>query len=284
MDVNVTAGEQFLEQKNYAAAYAKFLQAYVSKKSMRTNHLLFTAAFAGKQYADAYAIAADYLAEYIADDALFSKYLKAGVMAGKNINVVQLLILLTPYMTSAEKEACQQVVATTLTRYQQEHPETEKKWQYLGAYSVFEQRDLFAMAHALPTADFIAYSRQWLVDSNVHPILRASIVDDLRQLGVTEEVALINLNQEQVTVIPAQLPAVEQTEIGGKVLVSLQTTANEALVGEVRLRLQIMYPFVFKTLTSEQIQMIAMAPLNTTIPSENKLLQRLEAALQEWAV
>ena len=187
-------------------------------------------------------------------------------------------------MTSAEKETCQQVVATTLTRYQQEHPEIKKKWQYLGAYSVFEQRDLFAMAHALSTADFIAYSRQWLVDSNVHPILRASIVDDLRQLGVTEEVALINLNQEQVTVIPAQLPAVEQTEIGEKVLASLQTTANEALVGEVRLRLQIMYPFVFKTLTSEQIQMIAMAPLNTTVPSENKLLQRLEAALQEWVV
>lgn len=101
---------------------------------------------------------------------------------------------------------------------------------------------------------------------------------------MTEEVALINLNQEQVTVIPAQLPAVEQTEIGEKVLASLQTTANEALVGEVRLRLQIMYPFVFKTLTSEQIQMIAMAPLNTTVPSENKLLQRLEAALQEWVV
>ena len=30
--------------------------------------------------------------------------------------------------------------------------------------------------------------------------------------------------------------------------------------------------------------MIAMAPLNTTVPSENKLLQRLEAALQEWVV
>lgn len=93
--------------------------------------------------------------------------------------------------------------------YQETINEELKKFYHIGDVPVSGQRNRLEEAYHLPLADFLNGARFVLRDPFTHPLVRANIIDVLREIGVSEELTYCWLDGREYRVVPAELQPID---------------------------------------------------------------------------
>lgn len=96
--------------------------------------------------------------------------------------------------------------------YRETINESLKKFYHIGDVPVSGQRNRLEEAYHLPLADFLNGARFVLRDPFTNPLVRANIIDVLREIGVNEQLTYCWLDGKEYHVVPAELQPIDTIE------------------------------------------------------------------------
>lgn len=284
--------ESYLQNKQYQKAYSEFLLLYENQKNFHNNYYLFVAALNNHQYNDAYQIASEYLREYIVDNEKFNYYIKAGVLAGKNIAIQKLLYNLGIYMSATEKMTLDRIRDQNERLYWSNKGRSNiknlvKKFSFIGAQPVIDQRQILQQAYSLPKKEFVDTALKVVQDAYVHPIIKSTILDDLRQLNVDRDIQYSNFLEEMISLNPRLLQPLERTSVFKAVQhhideIEEKNIQAEEYRKEYRLRELLLYPFIFSDLEDEDLIAVIISEEKSLSAVRKKLISQIENSISQW--
>lgn len=289
------AAKQALAERNYAYAVELFSELYSQKPTSRQNYLLVQALSGLGDFENALAVAQESLASYLAEDERLILYIHVAVCAGQGLSIKELLEGLRKYMSDAEKQMLFHTLDQEYADYsllkKDELNQLKKQIRYLGGYSPLKQRALAKQAQKLSSCEFVSAVRTALVDSNVHPLVRASFLNDLRLLKVTERFDYWTFFGQKIQIDPNKLQAVDETAVYQHlqklVLKKYEYSANliQKMMDEISLKLMIIYPVFSEIERQPKIWLSVLlndAQLATCPASYQKIANQLEKSISEW--
>lgn len=131
-----------------------------------------------------------------------------------------------------------------------------RSFYHLGDCSLAEQQERVSDAQQLPLKEYLTGTQFLLRDPFTHQLIKASLVDTLRQLGVDEQVTVRWLDGQEYQLIPADVLAIDEqpvvrelraclaNELGNQNPSELQL-ANQ----ELQMQLMILYPLIEQKIT-----------------------------------
>ena len=285
------AGVLALEQKNYAKAVENLEKAYADKKTFKLNYLLFSAFKGLNEHAEASLIAEDYLLDYIRDNEKLSEYVKEAILAGKVRKIQMTLDLMGGFMTSNEADSFSKLFEKTLAQARKDRSVADIKRQlaHLGALDTLGQRKLVSQADCLTIEEFKEAVVNDLNDPYVHPVVRASLLDELRYLGSKEKVRYRLFSGEEQEFIPANLKELDEYLMYQHLVMLLENddTISEdlrpAMFAELRLKLQLLYPKLALYQDPAQLYRVLLQKDDMS-EAETALANELEKSLKQWNV
>lgn len=287
--------EQALAEHNYTTAVPLLAELYALHQTSRQNYLYVEALAGAGQYETALAVAQENLHSYLAEDDRLIRYIHVAVFAGQGLVVTELLESIRGYMTDSESQMLFATLQEEFEAYQSQNQvqleQLKKKLQYLGIEPPLKQRELAKQARQLSSSDFLTVIQATLIDENVHPLVRAAFLNDLRLLQIPQVINYLTFEQQQLQVIPNQLLALEETQVYHAfeklVAVKFARTVDLAqkVMNEITLKLMLLYPdFDGIELKLEQWYAIFLNDKELLSQSETakKLAERLENSISEW--
>lgn len=126
-----------------------------------------------------------------------------------------------------------------------------RSFYHLGDCSLDEQQARLSEAQQLPLAEYLTGAQFLLRDPFTHQLIKASLVDTLRQLGVTKKVIIRWVDGNEYSLIPADLLAIDDLEL----VQALRRELNRRLANdnpselqlanqELQMQLMLMYPLI----------------------------------------
>ncbi|MGM9892456.1 hypothetical protein [Limosilactobacillus sp.] len=131
-----------------------------------------------------------------------------------------------------------------------------RSFYHLGDCSLAEQQERVSDAQQLPLQEYLTGAQFLLRDPFTHQLIKASLVDTLRQLGVDEQVTVRWLDGQEYQLVPADVLAIDEqpvvrelrarlaAELGNQNPSELQL-ANQ----ELQMQLMILYPLIEQKIT-----------------------------------
>ncbi|WP_304057669.1 hypothetical protein [Levilactobacillus namurensis] len=259
----------------WSTASAEFTTLYQARQTPELNRYLAVSLFQDQQYLAAEQIAAENDGAYLTSDTWFNWRLTIALHNQQFIFARELCELPQAAawrtagiqrITTAEQTASTQLAATQNV--------IAKQFYHLGDAPLREQQQRLLRAHQLPLAKFLQGTRYLLVDPFLHPLLRATLLEELYRLRVDLTVQLHWLDDQVHTVATRDLIGVTQGKAAQAALAYLQEQIaqnNPGLAANVRqtlnLQLMLLYPFADEIITQPQawVDWLAGRPLDQTV-------------------
>lgn len=286
------AGQAALEKSDFLQAKELLLQAYQAKKTFKVNYLLFTALKELKDHQMASLLAEDYLLDYLRDDQKLTEYVTEMIYAGKVRKIEMTLNLMGGFMSDKEKANFTRLFDQTLAtvRAQTDVNTLIKKLKYLGALAILEQRQVFEASGSLTIAEFVESVSADLVDEDVHPLVRAAILDELRYLGSEKAVTYLLFTGEKQDFVPGNLKELDDYVMYQRLATLLEADPEyaadqkEQILAELKLKLQLLYPKLTAPYAEPEKLYAVLLGKSGLEAQENEFAQALENSLAQWTV
>ncbi|HIZ96902.1 MAG TPA: hypothetical protein H9803_09425 [Candidatus Ligilactobacillus excrementavium] len=287
--------EKALRDENYSLAVELFSSLYSEQKSARENFFLVKALAGTGQFEAALEIAQEYMNSYLAEDQRLVFYIYIAVNAKQALKVYQLLESLKPYMTEKESQLFYGKLDLEVKRFYEQNNRSvtkqKKQLQYLGLVSPLEQRKIAKEANALTYQDFIDSVKPALIDENVHPLVRASFLNDLRLLNVSEKVAYLPFLRDKLILCPEELQGIQETKLfknyAAQLLGNITRPVNisQQILGEITLKLMLLYPDFTEIKRDQDLWMHVLLNEKSFLDSDGpyaKIADDLEKSIAKW--
>lgn len=286
------AGQAALEKSDFLQAKELLLQAYQAKKTFKVNYLLFTALKELKDHQMASLLAEDYLLDYLRDDQKLTEYVTEMIYAGKVRKIEMTLNLMGGFMSDKEKANFTRLFDQTLAivRAQTDVNTLIKKLKHLGALAILEQRQVFEASGSLTIAEFVESVSADLVDEDVHPLVRAAILDELRYLGSEKAVTYLLFTGEKQDFVPGNLKELDDYVMYQRLATLLEADPEyaadqkEQILAELKLKLQLLYPKLTAPYAEPEKLYAVLLGKSGLEAQENEFAQALENSLAQWTV
>lgn len=286
------AGQAALEKSDFLQAKELLLQAYQAKKTFKVNYLLFTALKELKDHQMASLLAEDYLLDYLRDDQKLTEYVTEMIYAGKVRKIEMTLNLMGGFMSDKEKANFTRLFDQTLAtvRAQTDVNTLIKKLKHLGALAILEQRQVFEVSGSLTIAEFVESVSADLVDEDVHPLVRAAILDELRYLGSEKAVTYLLFTGEKQDFVPGNLKELDDYVMYQRLATLLEADPEyaadqkEQILAELKLKLQLLYPKLTAPYAEPEKLYAVLLGKSGLEAQENEFAQALENSLAQWTV
>lgn len=142
-------------------------------------------------------------------------------------------------------------------RYQETINESLKKFYHIGDVPVSGQKMRLEEAYHLPLAKFLKGAQFVLRDPFTHPLVRANIIDVLREIGVNKQLTYYWLDGKEYQVNPAELQpigAIQEVKAVRKVISDRLKNDNpqlyNAALQQFNLQLMLLVPRIGMIITS----------------------------------
>ncbi len=287
--------EKALRDENYSLAVELFSSLYSEQKSARENFFLVKALAGTGQFEAALEIAQEYMNSYLAEDQRLVFYIYIAVNAKQTLKVYQLLESLKPYMTEEESQLFYGKLDLEVKRFYEQNNRSvtkqKKQLQYLGLASPLEQRKIAKEANALTYQDFIDSVKPALIDENVHPLVRASFLNDLRLLNVSEKVAYLPFLRDKLILCPKELQGIQETKLFKSYAAQLlgnttrPSNISQQILGEITLKLMLLYPDFTEIKRDQDLWMHVLLNEKSFLDPQGpyeKIADDLEKSIAKW--
>lgn len=151
-------------------------------------------------------------------------------------------------VSKAEEHATQTESATINAR--------ENNFYHLGDRPFRGQQERFEEAAKLPLANYLNAAKFVIRDPYVHPLLRSSVIQDLANLKVNEEMTFYWIDEQEHTVNPGKLLPLDQIPVVIRMMRRLQDNyaqsnpmSYQSFVQQFHLQLILLYPRIEETIT-----------------------------------
>lgn len=293
---DIKAGIQALNDGRYRKAVSLLTACYQENATFRVNYLLTQALAKTGDYAAAYATAKDYPQEYLEDDDYFVQYIEYGCRAGDVLEIIMLLTGISRFLSTSEKKRFSRIINRATGQYWDDQSTTAaqvaNQLAHCGGEGVLIQRQRVKAANALTLQQFVDASRLPLIDQAVHPLVRATLMDDLRRLGVSHYVTIQPLIGSPQRVVPGDLEALDDAPVVRhyrQETIECESEKPLALrlqqYAEMRLKLMVLYPFQDDVIDDvERWRMILLNQQDKLSTKEQEEARLLERTIQQWRV
>lgn len=249
-----------MKQENWHDAAETLATVYETLATFDINYRLVTALSMDEQYQLAASYADDFLMDYLASEPDF-RMIVALAVQNQNFVYAQQLAMLWQDDTIQADVLAEIRVAEDHARVDMANTfqTIARQFYHLSDYSITEQRDRYESARHLPVAEFIVGACYLLVDPYATPIIRATLLEDLQKLQVSEPVQYRWLDDNLYTIQLAELPLLTDSEIFEVIADYLDEKvgqddpiALEMLAQQVRFELTLLYPRVDEVVTDPE--------------------------------
>ena len=155
---------------------------------------------------------------------------------------------LNDLVATSEEQARDKYQTTIQTRL--------RSFYHLGDCSLGEQQERVSEAQQLPLKEYLTGAQFLLRDPFTHQLIKASLIDTLRQLGVRQKVVVRWLNGHEYIVVPATVPALDVMPVAQALHAELANRLGNRNPSELQLasqelqmELMILYPLVNEKIT-----------------------------------
>lgn len=249
-----------MKQENWHDAAETLTAVYEALTTFEINYRLVTALFVDEQYQLAASYADDFLLNYLESEPDFRMVVALAVQNQNFVYAQQLAMLwdegsvqndVLEEIRAAEDRARVDMANTFQT--------IARQFYHLSDYSITEQRDRYESARHLPVAEFIVGAFYLLIDPYATPIIRATLLEDLQKLRVSDPVQYRWLDDNLYTIQLDELPLLTDSEIFEEIADYLDEKvgqddpiALEMLAQQVRFELTLLYPRVNDVVTDPE--------------------------------
>ena len=249
-----------MKQENWHDAAETLTELYDSLSTFEVNYRLVTSLFMDEQYQLASSYADDFLLNYLEEESDFRMVVALAIQNQSFVYAQQLAMLWddldTQQKVSQEiRDAEAKAVETMSTTFQT----ISRQFYHLSDYSIIEQRDRYESARHLPVSQFVIGAKYLLVDPYATPIIRATLLEDLQKLRVSESIQYRWLDDELYTIKLSELPLLTNSKIFEDIadfldekLGNEDPIAMDMLAQQVRFELTLLYPRVEEVVTDPE--------------------------------
>ncbi|MGX7052072.1 type I restriction endonuclease subunit R [Leuconostoc palmae] len=256
----IDRAEEEITQKNWHDASETLMTIYESVGNFDVNYRLVNALAMDEQYQLAASYADDFLTDYLEKESDFRLIV---TLAIKNQNFVYAQQLVSLCNNAAMKQTlienirhAEQIAKDTMSITFQT---ISRQFYHLSDYDIVEQRDRYESARHLPIEEFVTGAKYLLVDPYVTPIIRATLLEDLQKLNVTETITYRWLDNELYNIKLDTIPLLTESKIFEVVAELLDEklghddpVAIDILAQQVRFEMTLIYPKVDEIITEPE--------------------------------
>lgn len=244
-------------QEDWAKAALIWSELYESLNTFEVNYRLVVALFMNEQYRLAFDIATDYLDDYLVDDDLQQLLISLAVQNQEFVYAQQLALLVTDEKQQQElvseiraaEDDAQKTMGTTFQT-------VARHFYHLSDYDLISQEQRYQEAYQLPVKLFQAGARYLLLDPFCSPVMRVSLLVDLKKLGLEETVSYYWIDDEkyEVDLEQVNLPLDSQAYQAVKAelheqMANQDPIAFQTLLEQVRLEVSMLFPKITASIT-----------------------------------
>jgi len=269
------AAEKATQNQEWSQAASLWETVYQTQQTAAINYQLVRALVADEQYAAASTYASEFETQYLQTDETATLYLTALL---NNRQFVQARILLhagpSKWQSQAlitlqqAEEQAEQTLETTLTT-------TMRHFYHLSEQPVVNHASQLQAATHLTYSRYLTAAKFLLVDPFLHPLTRVEVLYTLREMGVTAPIKMQWIDEQALTVNPAELPVIGQDSASIAVQDVLQTrlghqdaTLFASLQELLALQLMYLYPQTEIVITDPQQWVTVLIAIQTGTLSE----------------
>lgn len=189
MQTLLADGQAAMAEENWVQAVAIWSELYTQLPTFEVNMRLVTALQFDQQYRLALEIAKDYLSDYLVDTVHQKQLISLAIMNQQFVYAQELTMWVTDQsdrqlFLQEIRRAEEQAQTTLATTFQT----TARQFYHLSDYDLASQQQRYQEAYILPVDQFVAGARYLLLDPYSLPIMRASLLEDLKKLGVADTI------------------------------------------------------------------------------------------------
>jgi len=277
------AAQTDFKAKKWSAAAAGFERLYQDQQTAEVNQYLVASLYHDQQYAAAEQVAAEQDGIYLQSAQTFQLRLDVALKNQQFIFAREFCELAAAQdwragglAQIAAAEAASQAELGTTQRV------IAKQFYHLGDVSFAEQRQRLERARQLPLAQFMQGVQYLLVDPFLHPLMRATLLEELLRLRTTQPVQLHWLDDQVYTIQTKDLRPVNASQAAGKIHPFLQDELGQSdplLAANVQqvvtLQLMMLYPFIDKVVTQPVLWVRILAGLPLPAEASSTELNRI---------
>lgn len=247
---HMSLGVSALQKQNYASAVAHLEKAYKETPVFEVARPLVKALVGLHQSSEALPYVSEYMEDFLASDST-TKLLFEVLLDLPDYRFAWAVL---HHVESSKAAAFEQQITAAetadLTAHGDEIADLARRLRHLGGLSPHEQEQLIQQLGRLPKAKIIEAAKPNLVDPDVHPAIRVSLLDALTAVGEATPVEVTSY-QTTAEVIPSALPGVMNDPTMLQVLNQIQLQVGladpelmKATVETLRFELGYLYPFI----------------------------------------
>ncbi|WP_143463202.1 hypothetical protein [Levilactobacillus enshiensis] len=255
--------------KNWSSAAAGFERLYEDQQTATVNRYLVASLYHDQQYAAAEQVAAEQDGIYLQSAKTFQLRLDVALQNQQFIFAREFCELPAAQDWRAgglaQIEAAEVASQATLGRTQRV---IAKQFYHLGDVSFAEQRQRLERARQLPLLQFMQGVQYLLVDPFLHPLMRATLLEELLRLRTTQPVQLHWLDEQVYTIQTKDLRPVNASQAAAEIQHFLQDQLGQSdpvLAANVQqvvtLQLMMLYPFIDRVITKPVLWVRTLAGL-----------------------
>ncbi|MCT4396775.1 hypothetical protein [Periweissella beninensis] len=169
---------------NPILAYGKLEEQYIKEPTFEINRMLSKVALNLNKYDVAEELVNAMIDDYLREETDILFLIKVYC---ENMNYLELnLILRHMTLTKEMHKKIKVQIDYSMQQHTMEIKKNIKQFKYLGIGDMIEQNLALKAGKHIPMADFIKLGSQHLIDEDVHPLVRATILEIFTQLGQQE--------------------------------------------------------------------------------------------------
>lgn len=275
-----TANQAFKEQ-DWSLAARAYETVYQTQSTEAINHLLARSLFMAGHVTQALEIALENPESYLTDETHLTWLIEI-LLANGNLLVANQVV------SAINQPALKEGVSQQITAVEHRLLKTSasqggyQKFYQLAAGDLLQQRMAYEESKALPKRSWVKAATHLLVDPFVKPIVRVTLLEDLRKLKVSEPVWFQWLIGEPRQLTPTDLRPLEDEIVNQKALKTLKAqlgsvdpVSAQLQVESLRIQLALLYPFADEAVADWQTWVALNLGERITASKKN-------AAIKEW--
>lgn len=189
------------------------LEAVVDEQqSYEFNRIYIRALLLAKQYTQAYREAMPFEKYYLLDPEHFNLWIKVLL---NNSLFIPARIAIINYAPKNTKSSLISQVAQYETKDRKERQQTVnqqfKNFYHIGDLKSWEQRQAVDEADHLPLKEYLQAAQFVIRDPFAKYVIKSAILQTLSSLQYDQEIKFLWFNQQEYSIVPADVPAIDQT-------------------------------------------------------------------------
>ncbi|WP_407891350.1 hypothetical protein [Lacticaseibacillus sp. N501-2] len=243
-------GTRALHSQNYASAVAHLEKAFKEAPDFEVAKLLVAAQNGLNQPQEAVAYLSEFMEDFLSSEKGTTTIYDTLLALPDYRFAWAVLHHVAPGQKAAIQARIEAAETADLAAHASEIDTLAKQLRHLGGFSAHEQESMLQSLGRLPKAQLMSAAATNLVDADVHPAVRISLLDALTAVGDDRQVEVLGYHTQQA-VVPSELPGVLSDPTLLAVLDQIQRQIGlndpelmKATVETLRFELGYLYPFI----------------------------------------